>query len=74
MYDVMGYVLGARTELEHRNHLGERIDDEPEPEDLLGVAQPGAQFVQLQVQEVQMTEEAFVQGLGMLPGARQKGS
>ena len=41
---------------------------------LRGVAEPGAQFVQLQVWELELAEEAFVQGLGMLPSARQKGS
>ena len=41
---------------------------------LRGVAEPGAQFVQLQVWELELAEEAFMQGLGMLPSARQKGS
>ena len=43
----------------------ERIDGQPQPEHLGGAAQPGAQFVQLEVREVEMAEEALVQGLCM---------
>ena len=56
---------GSITQMEHGNKLGAGIDGEPEPEGLLGIAQPGAQFVQLQVREVQMAEEALVQALCM---------
>ena len=49
------------------------IDGQPEPEHLCGAAQPGAQFVQLQVREVEMAEEALVQGLCMLASTGQPG-
>ena len=59
----MGLGLGAGAELKHRKNLGEWIDGQPEPESLIGAAEPGAQFVQLQVREVKIGEEALVQGL-----------
>ena len=52
----------------------ERVDGQPEPEYLCMVAQACSQFVQLQMWEPQMGEEAFVQGLCMLACAREKGS
>lgn len=45
----MGHGLCPGAELKHRQNLGTGIDGEPEPLDLLGVAQPGAQFVQLEM-------------------------
>src|SRR5258708_14209389 len=59
----MSHVLCAGTELEHRQNLSERIDGQPEPEHLRGTAQPGAQRVQLEVRELEMEEEALVQGV-----------
>ncbi len=59
----MRHVLGAGAELKHRKNLGAGIDGQPEPEDLFGAAEPGAEFVQLQVREVEMAEEALVQGV-----------
>ena len=47
----MSHVLCARTELKHRKNLGTRVDGQPEPQHLFGTAQPGAQFVQLQVRK-----------------------
>jgi hypothetical protein len=42
--------------------------------DLLGVAQAGAQFIQLQMREAQGAQETLVQGLRVSGSARQKGS
>jgi hypothetical protein len=42
----MSHGLGAQTQMEHGKNLGAGIDGEPVPQDLLGVAQPGAQFVE----------------------------
>ena len=55
-----------------RKNLGEGIDCQPE--NLPGAAEPGAQFIQLQVWEVEVGEEALVQGLRVLPSSGQKGS
>jgi hypothetical protein len=66
------HVLGARTQMEHGNNLGARIDRQPQPEHLFGAAQPSAKFVQLQVREVQMAEEAFVQGVRVLASTGEK--
>ena len=62
-------MLGARTQLEHGENLGARIDGQPQPEHLSGATQPGAQFIQLQMRELEMAKEAFVQGLCMFPSA-----
>ena len=73
MDDVMGHVLCSGTELKHRKNLREGINGQPEPEHLCGAAQPGAQFIQLQVREVQMAEEALMQDLRVLTSTRQPG-
>jgi len=65
----MSHVLGAGTQLKHRQNLGARIDGKREPEHLRGAAQ----LVQLQVREMQMTEEALVQGVCVLTSTEQKG-
>ena len=60
--------------MEHGKKLCTRIDGQPEPQHLFGAAQPGAQFVQLEVREPQLAEETFVQGPCMFPSASQPGS
>jgi len=40
----MGHVLRAGAELKHRKNLDDGINGQLQPEHLLGVAQPGAQF------------------------------
>jgi len=61
----MGHVLCTRTQLEDGKNLGAGINSQPQPQDLCGAAQPGSQFVQLQVREVQVAEAALVQGVCM---------
>jgi hypothetical protein len=69
----LSQVLCTRTELKHRQHLGEGIDGQPEPQHLLGAAEPGAQFVQLEVREVEMKEAALVQGVRVLASTGEPG-
>jgi hypothetical protein len=64
--EPMGQVLHSRTELKRRKKLGEGIDGQPEPEHLCGAAQPGAQLAQLEMREVEVTEEALMEELSML--------
>ncbi len=66
MDDPMCQVLGAGTELKHGKNLGARVDSQPEPEHLSSAAQPGSQFVQLEVREVEMAKGPLVQGLCVL--------
>ena len=66
-------MLCTWTQMEHGKKLGAGIDGEPEPQHLFGAAQPGAQFVQLEVWEVEMEEEALVQGLRVLASTGQPG-
>ena len=68
--EQMRHVLRAGTQLKDGKKLGARVNGQPEPEHLSGTAQPGAQFIQLQMREPEMTEKAFVQGLCMLACAR----
>jgi hypothetical protein len=69
----MCHVLRAGTHLEHRKDFREGVDDQPEPEHVVRAAEPGAQFVQLQVRKVELAEEALVQGVRMLTRTGQKG-
>jgi hypothetical protein len=72
--DHVRHILGAWTQLEHRNNLCEGIDSQPEPEHLCVAAQPGAQFVQLEMWKLEIAERTLVQGLSMLASASQPGS
>src|SRR5215467_14390510 len=65
----MGHVLCAWTELEDGKNLRERIDGQPQPQHLGGAAQPGSNFVQLEVWDLEGAEAALMEGLSMLAGA-----
>jgi hypothetical protein len=41
--EQMRHMLCAGTELKHRKNFRAGIDDQPQPEDLFGAAQPGSQ-------------------------------
>ena len=69
----MCHVLCTGTQREHGKNLRARIDGQPKPQHLFGAAEPGAQFVQLEVREVEMAEEALVRGLRVLASTGQKG-
>lgn len=73
MDDPMSHVLGAGTELKHGKNLGARVDSQPEPEHLCSAAEPGSQFVQLEVREVEMAKGPLVQGLCVLTSSGQPG-
>lgn len=51
----------------------ERIDGQPQPEYLCGAAQPGSNFVQLEVRDVEVAEAALMEGLSMLACASEPG-
>jgi len=65
----MRCVLRARTQKEHRKNLGAGVDGQPEPEHVCGAAQPGAEFIQLHVWELEVAEAVLMQGLCMFPSA-----
>jgi hypothetical protein len=67
----MGCVLRARTQMQDRKDLRTGVDGQPQPQDVGVPAQPGAQFVQLEVREVQMAAEALVQGVCVLASSGQ---
>ena len=73
MDDRMRHVLRAGTQMKDRNDLCQGVDGQPEPEDLLVAAQPGSQFIQLEVREPEMAEGALVQGLCVLASASHPG-
>ncbi len=70
----MGHVLCAGTQMEHGKKLCARVDGQPEPQHVFGAAEPGAQFVQLEVREPEMAEKALVQDLRVLTSTGQPGS
>jgi len=47
------------------------VDGQPQPEHVLRAAQPGSQFIQLEMGELQMAEGSLVQGLCMFKSASQ---
>ncbi len=59
--------------MEHGKNLRAGVDGQPEPEHVLIAAQPGAQFIQLEVWEPEMAEGTLVQGLCVLASASQPG-
>jgi hypothetical protein len=67
------HVLGAGTELKHRKNLGERIDGQPQLQNLLRTPQPRAQFVQLEMWEVQVAEAALMEERCVLASASEPG-
>jgi hypothetical protein len=69
----MCHVLRTKTELKHGQNLGARIDNQPQPEHLGGAAEPGANFVQLQVREVQVAEAALMEEPSVLSRASKPG-
>ena len=66
-------MLCAGTQMEHGKKLRAGIDGQPQPQHLLVAAQPGSQFIQLEVREPEIAEEALVQGLCVLASTSQKG-
>ncbi len=63
MDEVMGRVLGARAEGEHWDQLAQWVNDDPEPQHVRPVAQPGPEFIQLEVGQLQPLEPAVMQPL-----------
>ena len=65
--DAMRSVLRSGAQMEHRKNLGAGVDDQPQPEDLCGAAQPGSEFVQLQVREGQVDTQRSWKSAACLP-------
>ena len=66
-------LLSAGTQMQHRQNLSARIDGQPQPEHLGGAAEPCANFIQLQVRNVQVAEAALMEDLSMLACSSEKG-
>jgi hypothetical protein len=64
----MGGVLRPRAEMEHRDDLPQLLDRQPEPQRVGPTAQPRPQFVELDVGEVKVAEEAVMQGRAVSAG------
>jgi hypothetical protein len=62
------------THMKNRNDFREGVDGQPQPQHLFGTAQPSAQFIQLELWQIQSAKEALVQGVRVLARTRQKGS
>ncbi len=58
-------MLCATTQMQHGQNLGARIDSQPQPKHLGGAAEPCANFIQLQVWNVQVAEEALMEELSV---------
>ena len=64
----MGSILGPRSQVQHRDDLGERIDYHPQPEDMCAAAQPTPQFIELKMREGEIVQEAVVECYAMFSG------
>ena len=60
--------------MEHRQNLRTGVDDQPEPQHLGTTAEPGSEFVQLQVRELEIAEVVLMQRLSVFASASEKGS
>jgi len=69
MDEVMGRVLGADAEVEHRDQLAQWVNDDLEPPHVCPVAQPGPQFIELEVGEMQLLQPPVMQVGAVLAGA-----
>ncbi len=67
----MRHVLCAGAELKHGKDLREGINGQPQPQHLCGAAEPRAQFVQLDMGDLEIAEAVLVQGLSVRALARQ---
>jgi hypothetical protein len=64
--DLMRHVLRTRHQLEDGNKRRAVVDSQPQTQQVFVAAQPGAQFVQLKVRELEVGEAAPMQDLRML--------
>jgi hypothetical protein len=60
MDDAMDHVLCSGTQMEDGKNLAAGINRQPEPDHVVRAAQPGSQFVQLEVRETERAEGALV--------------
>jgi hypothetical protein len=73
MDNCVGCVLRAETEMEDGKNLRTWVDCQPQPQDAGAAAEPGAQFVQLEIRKLEVAEKVLVEGLSMLPSAGKPG-
>ena len=66
-----GHVLGAWTEPKRRDQFGVWIKGDPHPQVVRLVAQGGIQLIQLEMPQVQVTEEVGMHLVGVLTRPRQ---
>ncbi len=69
----MRHLLHPRTKMQDRDEFRERVHRDPQPEYMGTLAQPRAQFVQLQVRELEVPKPAVVQGRTVLASAGEPG-
>lgn len=74
MDNRIGHVLRAWSELNDGNGFGFGITGRPYPDILLGLPDVGPQFIQLDVHEIEIGEEALVQFAALLTAAAQPGT
>jgi len=53
-------VLRAETEMEDGKNLRAGVDGQPQPQHLCGAAEPGTQFVQLEVRDLEVAEKVLM--------------
>jgi hypothetical protein len=69
----MGRMLCAETQMEDGKYLRTWVDRQPQPQDVCVAAEPGAQFVQLEIRKLEVAEKVLVEALSVLPSAGRPG-
>jgi hypothetical protein len=59
--------------MEDGKNLRTWVDCQPQPQDVGVAAEPGAQFVQLEIRKLEVAEKVLMEGLSMLPSAGKPG-
>jgi hypothetical protein len=70
----MRRMLCAGTQMQHGQKLCAGVDGQPQPEHLGGAAKPCANFIQLEVRNVQVAEGVLMEELSVLACPSEKGS
>lgn len=55
--DTMRCLLCSRAEMHHWHEFGERVEHDPQPEDVCSFAQVRTQFVELEMGQQEMSNE-----------------
>jgi hypothetical protein len=71
--DHVGHSLRTRTQMEHWNDFGDRVNGEPQPQAMSSTAQPSADLIQLHMRQMEGAKGAIVQRGAVRPCPHEPG-